>query len=203
MAVLEYKNSLTRYRRYLQSVQSQPLLKASLYLVLSLTLIIILVAAALRPTLITISSLLGQIDQQRQLEARLVHKINLVKLAQQELARVDEKLFLLDEALPETAQVNAWTTALENIASQSGLAISVVRVSNIPSAQPVPVGALDFQIEATGQYFQIYDFVEILQNHRRLILPQSIGVSRTTTDGNQLNLTLTGFIAAYHEEEQI
>ena len=50
---LQYKNSLARYRKYLQVVQSQPLFVASLWVILSLLLVILLVVMAIRPTLVT------------------------------------------------------------------------------------------------------------------------------------------------------
>ena len=58
MATLDYRSSLLHYRRYLSVVQKRPILRASLFLILSLILLIILVATALRPTLVTIAGLL-------------------------------------------------------------------------------------------------------------------------------------------------
>jgi tetratricopeptide (TPR) repeat protein len=84
MATLQYKNSLSRYRKYLQTVQNQPLLKASLFLILSLVLVIILIATALQPTLTTIADLIGQISKQKTLEQKMDAKISALQEAQKQ-----------------------------------------------------------------------------------------------------------------------
>ena len=121
MAALDYKSSLVRYHRYLQSVQKQPMFKASLFLVLSLLLIIVLVVAALKPTLVTIASLWGEIKQQREVEKKLDRKIENLKAGGKLLSENEERLALLNEALPAAVQYGKWGKRMESLASQSGV----------------------------------------------------------------------------------
>lgn len=195
MASLEYKGSLHRYRRYLQSVQQKPLLRASFYLILSLTLVIILVFAALRPTLITITSLFGQIRQQNELEQRLDKKIGLIKKAQLELTTATNKLVFLDEALPLTAHIGPWTDTIDSIASQSGLIANQVVVNTIPAARPWSEDAFAFDITISGPYSQLYQFLQILQSVRRLIVIDAFQITRDPAVENILQLNITGTIA--------
>ena len=67
-----------------------------MWVVLSLILLIILMVLALRPTLVTISTLLGQIQQQKEISQKLDDKTLSVTTALKTLDSVKEKLPLLD-----------------------------------------------------------------------------------------------------------
>lgn len=188
MATLQYKSSLSRYRRYLQTMQHQPLLRASLYLILSLILMIVLITAALKPTLTTIASLTGQIKEKRALEKKLDAKINTLKEAQQQLAAASDRLIYLDQAIPQSAALSVWNDSLQRVASESGVAITSISFTNVPVAHVGTVTPLVFQFTATGDYTQVYHFLESLQNLRRLIKIDNAGLTNSATGSLQLNI---------------
>ncbi len=186
MATLDYKSSLVRYRRYLQSVQEQPLFKASLFLVLSLLLIIVLVVAALKPTLVTIASLGGEIKQQREVEEKLDKKISALIAGQRLLSENAQRLVLLDAALPVEAQYGEWGKRMESLASQSGVKVTVILEDE-----------KKFTITAEGPYAQLRLFLGGVENLRRLMTIENMQI---TQKSSILNMTIRGLLESYAQK---
>ncbi len=190
--MLSYKNSLAQYRRYLDAVAEQPLLQASLFLALSLILIIILLVAALRPTLITISSLVGEISQLRQIEAQLNEKIAQLNAASSLYSQVSSRLAVLDQALPTTAQAGPWSQTLTSTALASGINIIRISLTDIEISQPTSE-SIGFSLTAGGGYTQLNQWLKTVENLRRLTLLKTARFN-SSQDGN-LQIIVTGAIA--------
>lgn len=186
MAPLDYKNSLARYRRYLATVQQQPLLKASLYLVLSLLLIIVLIWAALRPTLITIASLSGDIKQQAEIEKRLDAKISQISQAQQVLSANEDKLIVLNQALPIGEEFSTWGKRMEGLAQEEGVVLTGVSLENYQ----------DFSLTIQGNYLQLRNFLNRVESLRRLMKIESAQV----VSAENLTMTIKGKLESYEEK---
>jgi Tfp pilus assembly protein PilO len=201
---LDYKSSLSRYRRYLQLVQSRPLWAASLWVILSLVLLIVLLVLALRPTLVTISSLMGQIKQQKEISRQLEEKISKVEEALAGMDAVSEKIPLLDEMLPDTPNWSNLAADLERMATESGLVLESVTIEKIPMApvekttdnnediSRLPAGVLPvkFIFAASGEYTQMRQMLSELENLRRVLILSSVKID-TTKDGG-LRLLIKG-----------
>jgi len=202
---LDYKSSLSRYRRYLQSVHSQPLWAASMWVVLSLILLIILMVLALRPTLVTISTLLGQIQQQKEISQKLEDKTLSVTTALKTLDSVKEKLPLLDEALPDDANWEDLVSEVESIATGGGIVIKSITVDKIPKAlvvqtdpakQPtekplMPEGVIGvkFELKGSGTYEQIRNTVSAIEKMSRLVIFKEVIISLNKEGGLELTIT--------------
>jgi ABC-type Fe3+-hydroxamate transport system substrate-binding protein len=106
---LDYKSGLARYRRYLQVASERPLWRASAFVIFSLTLVITLVLSALRPTLITIAGLLGQINKEQDVVNQLNQKIQTVQQAVQALDNQRHRLSILDGAYPNESSWTSWS----------------------------------------------------------------------------------------------
>jgi Tfp pilus assembly protein PilO len=192
MAPLAYKSSLARYSRYLEVVNSRPLWKATLYLILSLSLLIVLLLAALKPTLITIAGLIGQIQKEQEIERQLDAKIQSVTKANQALLEISNRIAILDEALPTKAQIAAWTDSVDRVGNESGIFIPSVVFDGVPIVTDSTTSAsYKFVITAEGTYENLYKFIQTLQNLRRLITVTSVAISNQSTNAT-LQLVLTG-----------
>jgi len=180
---LQYKNSLARYRKYLQVVQSQPLFVASLWVILSLLLVILLVVMAIRPTLVTIGGLVGQIKQQQVLAARLDEKIRQVQKAAAELQAARPRLGVVSESLPDFPAWEGLAERWERIAGENGVGLTEVVFEGVPISGvaeeiikgerinlPQGVKAVRFSVTVTGQYPQIRGWLATLEKTRRLVL---------------------------------
>lgn len=206
---LEYKGSLSRYRRYLQTVRERPLVRASLWIVFSLLLIITMVVAALKPTLTTISSLLGQIKQEEEISARLDEKIRTVQAASKNLDAAAEKIPMLDEAMPSETKWKELANRLEKEATDSGILVQSLSVEKIPvkgkyisekTTVPareekieLPAGTqkVDIVVQAIGKYGQFIDYISRLEKMRRIIAITSINIDKD--EKGQLTLTINGY----------
>jgi len=186
MAPLDYKNSIARYRRYLATVQQQPLLKASLYLVLSLLLIIVLIWAALRPTLITIASLSGDIKQQEEIEKKLDVKLSQISQAQQVLSANEARLVVLNQALPVGEEFSAWGKRMEELAQESGVVLTGVSLENYQN----------FSLTVQGNYSQLKSFLDRVESLRRLMKIESSQI----VSAEKLTMTIKGKLESYEEK---
>lgn len=191
MPPLSYKNSLSQYRRYLAALRERPLLAASLFLVLSLILIIILLVVALRPTLVTIAGLLGEIEQLRQTDTQLDEKVTHLTAAGSLYTQLQPRLEILNQALPTSAQVGAWTQTLPPLASASGVTLVQVSLTEV-GISPAPEGEMSFSLTASGDYFQLVEWLKALENLRRLTLVKTARFS--PGEDGRLQLAVTGTI---------
>ncbi len=187
MAQLDYKSSLAQYRKYLVAVREQPMFAASLWLVLSLILVIVLVLAALRPTVVTIASLLGEIRQQSGVEKKLDKKIAAVTAAQAEYLKNESRLKVLDEALPVGRKYAVWAVRIESIASESGVEIMELSL----------VEGKNFTISLTGDFPGLRRFLVTLENLRRLVEIENVQLNKK----EGLTLTVKGVLKSYEEKQ--
>jgi Tfp pilus assembly protein PilO len=207
---LDYKSGLSRYRRYLQVVRNQPLIKAGIWTSLSLVLVIVMITMALRPTLVVIAGLLGQIKQDKQIIAKLDDKIVKIQQASAELNNISPRLPTLDEAIPAGPNWESWSEELANIASQSGVQLEAVEVGPAPVAGkwettetgstnlPSGIGDLDFTVTASGNYDDLKQMVAALENTRRLNVLSNVQFNsvKTNTGSTELSVYVKG-VAVY------
>ncbi len=202
---LSYKDSLSRYRKYLQLATTRPVWVAGLWVILSLILMIVLLIFALRPTLVTISGLLGQIKSQQETADKLEAKINSVQRAISELDGVEDQLYLLEEAIPTKYDWNSLTNSLQQAATESGITLESLIVNKIPleagetgaiknqipSQLPQGIIPVRFSLSGSGSYQQIQDLVVDLYRIRRLISITEVQIQKEKNkDG--FGMTITG-----------
>lgn len=199
---LDYKSSLARYRRYVQLVQEKPLLQASLFVIFSLVLMIVLLVLALRPTLVTIAGLVGEIRQQNDLSNQLNDKILKLQEASALLSQNRSRLNLLDEALPDRPRWLDVATVLGDTASDSGLAVVDIEVGPVQISGSEPeeaktkeqvktsgggptlpdgVAGISFGVTVTGEYEQLKHYLATLENLRRVVLITEARIFRGDT----------------------
>lgn len=184
MSAFDYKSGLTRYRRYLESVAERPVARAGLFLTLSLMLIIGMLVFALRPTLITISGLLGQIKAQQEISSKLDEKIMEVSKSQVVMTQAESKLFLVDQALPNSPALQIFMNTVETQASESGIKMT----NTVFSGVTFSTQNIDFTLTADGDYKSLRNFVQILESLRRIVHLNSVQI---VSSEKKLDLTLT------------
>jgi len=207
---LDYKSSLARYRRYVQLVAEKPLLQASLFVIFSLVLMIVLLVLALRPTLVTIAGLVGEIRQQKSLSDQLNEKILKVQEASAILSQNRQRLEVLDEAVPDRPMWLNMAEAVQSTASVSGLVVVDMEMGPIQisgsepvttkpkdqnavaeeSPMPVGVAGISFEMTATGDYGQIRQFLATLENLKRIVLLSEARIYKG--DAGLLTVTVKG-----------
>ena len=194
---LSYKGGLSRYRRYLQLLQEKPLWGASLYVVLTLILILTMLVFALRPTLITISGLLGQTKKLQETSDRMNHKIAEVQKAAEALDLARDRMGLLDEALPAKPLWSEWVTRIEDLALETGVGVEDLVLKSVQVTSETATSSatveVEFVVSGVGRYEQLREFVKRVENNRRI--PVLIETNLLTVREGVLGLNLKGHIS--------
>jgi Tfp pilus assembly protein PilO len=163
---------------------------ASLWLILSLALVILLVVLALRPTLSTIAGLVGQIKQQKELAGQLDDKIRKVQKAKTELEAVRGRLVLLDQGLPEISLWDEFANRLQTLASEQGVELDDMSISDVEissgattpnqmdSVLPQEVKRVNFVVNFRGEYSQLKSFIWGVAEMRRLVSIKRVVLTR-------------------------
>jgi Tfp pilus assembly protein PilO len=168
MAPINYRNSVDRYRKYLLVMQKRPLWRATLFVTLSLLLLIILLVFALRPTLLTIAGLMNDIDTKKEIHAKLEEKVSNLQKMVQSYQRIQDKLPVLEAAIPASPNFSAWGQYIQTSASASGFTIDSLRLEKIALVGTTGLSSFDFTISGKGNYTQIHDFIAKLEMARRI-----------------------------------
>jgi Tfp pilus assembly protein PilO len=166
---------------------------ASMWVVLSLMLLIVLLVLALRPTLVTISALMGQIKQQAEISKKLDSKIVTVRKALDALESIQDKIPLLETALPKEPKWEVLTHEVETIAKTEGMTIASITVDKIPAdKQVVPVGVIPvrFSLIGSGDYDQVYKTIVKIEKMGRLVIIRNVTMVQNKEGG--INMTLEG-----------
>ncbi len=168
MAPINYRNSVDRYRKYLLVMQKRPLWRATLFVALSLGLLIILLLFALRPTLLTIAGLVNDIDTKREIHLKLEQKVSNLQKMVQSYQRIQDKLPILDAAIPSNPEFSVFGKYVQTSASASGFMIDSMRFEKIAMSGATGLSSFDFTISGKGSYAQLHDFIFKLESARRI-----------------------------------
>lgn len=200
MALLtsSYNVSITQYRRYIEAVRNRPLFRASLFIVLSLLLLIVLVAFALRPTLLTIAGLYGELDSQRQIATQLDQHIKDQAAAAQKYNQILPQLPLLAAAIPGSPSLEPWSSGLDKYASESGVQIVAVKIAKTPISKQ-STGAIEkpeFDLTVRGEFTNLKSFLKLIESSHRLSPVGNITITKGQGQSlqNILQLQISGQI---------
>jgi Tfp pilus assembly protein PilO len=178
-----------------------------LYETLALTLFTIafFVTFAIKPTLITISGLIKELEVKKQLTATLDRKIASIFTAQTVYAEAASQLPLLDEALPQTPALAVFSGQVEGLVdlrqvklkSFSFEQFNLFGESVSEKGGQGGVVSYPFTIGVTGPYSSLYGFLGDLETLRRVVNMDSFGFSQTQTEtGSTLTLSISGTVAS-------
>jgi Tfp pilus assembly protein PilO len=175
-------------RQQLVSVLNQfyekPVARVSVELIISISVIVFFAIFAIRPTLLTMTELIKEIEDKRTLDRALDQKIAALGSAQSEFLTLQDRLGVLDEAIPSQPDLVTSVKTIERIASDRNLPITAISVSDIPDDLPedVPFEKLKRQnliisLSVTGDYLAIRQFVEDIKSTRRMFVLESVTFS--------------------------
>lgn len=162
---------------------NNPVARVSLELVFSILAVIFFAVFAVKPTLQTMSELVKEIEDKRALEEQLEQKIASLNTAQTQYQQFGEQLYLLDEAMPKTASLLEGLKIVEKLASENNIVIKGIVVSAVPdelnsaNEDKAKREILTFNIDLTGGYLDIRQFIEALMASRRMMLVDQVNFS--------------------------
>jgi Tfp pilus assembly protein PilO len=192
------QNRAKQVAKTLQFFYDNPIAAVSVELFLTAGLILFLGISAIRPTLLTMSDLLKEIDDKKSLSEKLNQKVATLATAQTEYLAQESRLYLLDQAIPPNPQVIDALKIIEKVASEQRVAIGSISINKVPddldpgamieaeiattSAQTNSVALVPISITINGDYVSIRKFVETLQNNRRSFVVETVAFG---TDENR------------------
>lgn len=184
-----------RYAKYyhkLGVIYERPEIKASLEVIFSVFMVLILVFAAIRPTLTNLAALQKKIVDKESLNTKADKKIAQLFIAQEQLAQYASYLNLFDSAVTEKFSYSDMTGRVELVARNNNLNIETISVlgaklfgdgkpkgewstkilnKDTDSILMVPV---DFQV--SGKPKQIRQFMIDVENIDRLTTVKSVNL---------------------------
>ena len=167
-------------QRTLLDFYKNPVAKVSLEVGFSIAAVLFFAIFAIRPTLQTMSELIKEIEDKRNLDAQLGQKIASLSTAQSQYQLFSEQFYLLDEALPKTAQINHSLQIIEKMASDNRLVIQAITTSAVPEelveteAQTASRETLTFNVDVAGDYLNIRQFIGNVMASRRMMIVDQV-----------------------------
>jgi len=136
------------------------------------SLITFFLVFAIRPTFLTISSLLGEIKAKETSTKLMKAKINNLILAQDNFAQVQERYQIINSSLPDKNSFSTLYDQLQSSARQSTFSLETLNFSlNQKEAIPSFDAAKKYQVSLTSPtpFTSFVNFVDIISQNRRLI----------------------------------
>lgn len=190
------------------SFYKKPIAKVSIELFLSIGAVIFFALFAIRPTLLTMSDLIKEIEDKRELNEMLGNKIASLATAQTTYMAMEDKVQLLDQAMPNNENIVKTLKLIEKIASEQNIAITQMSVSKVPEVSSeesiVPakktLDQVSISVGVVGDYQSIRQFVEGLRLSRRSLIVETVTFKVEGFRGNKTLKANITIVAPYYGE---
>src|SRR5258708_48511 len=110
----------------------KPIAQVSSQLFFSVIAVIIFAVFAIRPTLLTMSDLIKELNDKQALSQALTQKVASLSSAQAENQAAQDKLSILDKAIPPFPRFGEGIAIIEKIASENNLLINSIQAKAVP-----------------------------------------------------------------------
>lgn len=176
----------------LSDFYQKPVARVSIELFLSIGAVLFFAVFAIRPTLLTMSDLIKEIEDKRQLDKQMAQKIAALSSAQSEYLKQQDRVGVLDEAVPTGPNLIGLFKIIEKLASDNQLVITAMSVNDVPkdivgnpSFDQLERKNLEFTVGITGDYASVRNFVNQLIQVRRTILVDRVTFSVSDIRGSK------------------
>jgi Tfp pilus assembly protein PilO len=196
--------------RTLNDFYQRPVARVSLELFLTVGAVIFFAVFAIRPTLVTMSDLVKEIEDKEELDQKLTQKIASLSTAQTTYLEVQDRLYLLEQAYPSTPDFIFAIKTIEKIASDRNILIDSLSVPEIPKEvdPETPFSKLDnnsfpLSMSLSGDYNQIRLFVEDLLTYRRSFVTDTVIFATSEERGQKkLRASITLSVPYFGEKKK-
>lgn len=190
-------NSLKKNTRIISAALAEfyakPVAKISLELFLSISLVIVLVVVAIKPTLGTIAQLNAEIEEKNALLAQLRNKNAALQTVSQLVMREQSNIALLSQVMPPTPSIMTLLKMIEKIAMDSNVIITNLSLGAVPEeiddttpGKKASLMNIPLTVSVVGTYADIRTFVENIDNSRRILDIITITFSLDENKGTKL-----------------
>ena len=156
-----------RAKKQLSAFYQRPYAVVSTELLATIISVIVLGMFAIRPTLVTMSQLVKDIEDRRETLDGLTRKVASLSTLQTELPALQTNIARLHSAVPDHPDLDGILRRIEFIASQNGVVIESLRSVEVPSEHPAEsvddsVIGLPISLNVSGSYASISAFLTSL-----------------------------------------
>lgn len=211
---LNWRKEYSRYKGFFLNIadlyKKRQDVKMFLEVILSLGAIIIFSLFALKPTATTIAKLIRDIDDKKKTLALLDQKIADINKARSVLSQNQQKIQLLNQAIPDGASLDTFAAQIESVSTTGPATIlgaSADEVLLVGTSKktankndlklPAGIEGINVNISLAGNYDQLLTVLRNLENMRRPIIITSAKIYKPKTteeDASNLNLAIGGQI---------
>lgn len=135
---------------------------------------------AIRPTVITISSLLGEIKAKQELSAQMKIKINSVVQAQDSYSAVQEKYDIIQDAFPSQPKYANFYSQLAGVGRNLNIDMHKLSFTlDNPSRNDLPAGIGTFSVTITSKndFGTNVEYIDQLSSLRRIMAIDNFGLN--------------------------
>lgn len=192
-----YASFRKAYKRFHPDIKIRNKKTAS-YFILSFTLISLSFFGifAIRPTLITATSLIKSVADSKRLNMEYENKIGSLIRAQSEYEQIRDDLPLIEAALPTNAGFNKLAKAIEKYAQQEDVTITQLQIDRVPISTPssnLKLNKYGFSFIGTGNYSSLTLLLTHITNWKRIANINSVDFNQDiSTSSGIIRLSLKG-----------
>lgn len=201
-------------RSNLQQFYEKPVTRVSLELFLSLSTVIFFALFALRPTLNTMSRLVREIEEKRQVDDELSKKIAALSTAQNEFLTFRSRLSVLDTAVHQELSIENALIYLEYLSAEAGVSLSGLQIREFPLALPAAsgerartaereIGIHTAQISFEGNIESVKRLFQMIESVRPLLAVQGFSVTVREERGQQPVVTANATLLFYGYQPKV
>ncbi len=153
------------------------------------SLVAIFLFFAIMPTTTTISSLIGDIKSKESFIKKVDLKVENIIKAQESYSQIQEKTYLIEDAIPSLARYYDSASNLGTISKESSLNIKQISLNLNEGKDPTNNSVKTYQINVNseGEYSSVIAMIKKLLNNRRVINTTNIRLSQPSKEDNQIN----------------
>lgn len=221
-----WRGNYLRYKSYFLNIighyKERADVRAYIEILLTLATISIFAVFALRPTLLTIASLMKEIETKRQTLEKMQTKIDNLSSAQTLYDRERSKINLLLTTIPDKPNPEVFARQIEGLSERHNSTIleiiageAVIIGNNLPTGEsktedfkPLPDESMELSVSATyitslERYFAFSDLISDFDKLRRPAKIDTIRVETTTLeeDSKILKLVIEARLPFYKDSE--
>ncbi len=155
------------------------------YLYISLTLIflIIFIAFAIRPALVTSVKLRKNIATYNSIDEQLTAKIETMRKIRKLYKDIYADLIFIDKAIPDNRDEGTVLNYINYLDKKNGTKTTVVSFSSIEYDESLKLNVLTFNLRVSGKYENVKSYIKDLNNTLRIFDISSVNMVPNTKNG--------------------
>lgn len=209
---LGWRKDYLRYQSFFLNILDLYKRKGDLRMFLEITLSLVTISFfsmfALRPTFLTISTLIKEINTKKEIIAKMDTKIKNLQTAQNILRQESLRIPIVELSVPSSPQPQLFVHQIEGSASMAQVQVLGIRVDettlkgSIPANNqaaktdpnfPAGSGSIGFSVSTRGSFRNLFSFLKNLENLRSPVKIDVLGINLSKLEtGNVLTLVVTG-----------